>query len=58
MKNLIRNNLCKNMGLVITEELIYEYNIDGTHGKKRLKDFKNVYESLKGNYKIIMTFHF
>lgn len=39
------------MALLITEEVLYEYNVDGTHGKKRFKDFKNLYTCIEGNYK-------
>ncbi|XP_037825215.1 uncharacterized protein LOC119613285 [Lucilia sericata] len=47
IKNLIRKNIVKNIGLIISEELLYTYNVDGTHGKKRLKNFENIYNAIK-----------
>ncbi|XP_017478606.1 PREDICTED: uncharacterized protein LOC108368279 isoform X2 [Rhagoletis zephyria] len=43
MKTLIASNLNKNLSNVIANNLIMDYNLDGTHSKHRLKDFKNVY---------------
>lgn len=48
MKGLIRNDFCKNIGLIITEDLVNTFNIDGTHGKKRMKNFKNVFAAIEG----------
>ncbi|XP_075168831.1 uncharacterized protein LOC142240970 [Haematobia irritans] len=43
VRGLVRNNLCKNINLILSAELLYEFNVDGTHGKKRLKDYKNFF---------------
>ncbi|XP_017494972.1 PREDICTED: uncharacterized protein LOC108383095 [Rhagoletis zephyria] len=40
VKKIISSNLQKNIDLIFEPEFIYEYNTDGSHGKKRLKDFK------------------
>ncbi|XP_017473214.1 PREDICTED: uncharacterized protein LOC108364148 [Rhagoletis zephyria] len=40
VKQIIANNLQKNIDLISEPEFIYEYITDGSHGKKRLKDFK------------------
>ncbi|XP_067613950.1 uncharacterized protein [Eurosta solidaginis] len=47
VKKILRNKIDKNIDLVFDPELVYEYNLDGSHGKKGLKDIKNVYEVVK-----------
>lgn len=56
IKEIIRKNV-KNINLLISEEMLYKFNVDGTHGKKRLKDFPNLYNSIKG-MEIIYEFTF
>ncbi|XP_004524929.1 uncharacterized protein LOC101459469 [Ceratitis capitata] len=47
MKSIIRNQINKNIKSVLTEKLIMDFNLDGTHGKGRLKDYKNFYGSFR-----------
>ncbi|XP_017488037.1 PREDICTED: uncharacterized protein LOC108376342 isoform X1 [Rhagoletis zephyria] len=46
VKKIICNNLQKNIDLLLEPEFLYEYNIDGSHGKKRLKEYK-MFEVMK-----------
>lgn len=39
----------KNLKYILPNELIIEYNIDGIHGKKCLKNLDNFYTALTGN---------
>jgi len=48
MKTLIRSNIGKNLNETFGQKIIMGYNIDGTHGKNRLRDYKNVYTRLIG----------
>ncbi|XP_017494155.1 PREDICTED: uncharacterized protein LOC108382280 [Rhagoletis zephyria] len=43
IKTLIRNQIQKNIKNVLAESVIVDFNLDGTHGKGRLKDYKDFY---------------
>lgn len=46
MKSLLKGKLTKTLTSILSNEVIIDINIDGIHGKKRLKDFDNVYDAL------------
>lgn len=52
MNKLWRNNISKNLELILHPDIVMDYNVDGTHGKQRLKDFKKCYGVLIGNYSL------
>lgn len=49
MKSIIKGNVESHLNGIFGSGIILEYNVDGTHGKKRLRDFKHVYSALIGN---------
>ncbi|XP_050324484.1 uncharacterized protein LOC126755802 [Bactrocera neohumeralis] len=46
MKALLKGRLAKTLTDVISQSVCIEINLDGVHGKKRLKDFKAFYQTL------------
>lgn len=46
IKLSIKENLTKTLTEILALQLILLLNVDGTHGKKRLKDFGHFYEAL------------
>lgn len=46
MKLSLKGKLPKTLTTILSLELILAINIDGTHGKKRLKDFEKVFDAL------------
>ncbi|XP_049315787.1 uncharacterized protein LOC125779186 [Bactrocera dorsalis] len=46
MKALLKGRLAKTLTDVISQSVCIEVNLDGVHGKKRLKDFKAFYQTL------------
>ncbi|KAI8119857.1 hypothetical protein CVS40_8793 [Lucilia cuprina] len=47
MKSLLKGRLPKTFTDVISTRVCMDVNVDGVHGKKRLKDFKVFYHALK-----------
>ncbi|XP_036317778.1 uncharacterized protein LOC118732772 [Rhagoletis pomonella] len=43
IRTLLQHSLSKNLKYVFSTDIIMEYNVDGTHGKKSLKEYKNFY---------------
>lgn len=52
MTTLLRNDLRKNLTNILSEDILMDYNIDGTHGKQALKHCTNVLDVILGNYKL------
>lgn len=48
--------LIKGLPLIINEEILFEYNMEGIHGKKRFKTFKNILDVLYCKYDKIIIF--
>lgn len=51
MSILWRNCVGKNLDNILDPKIVMEFNIDGSHGKQRLKDYKNFYIALIGKNK-------
>ncbi|XP_037940044.1 uncharacterized protein LOC119672939 [Teleopsis dalmanni] len=49
IKLKLDGNILKNMEELIHRNIALMYNIDGTHGKKRFKDFVNLYSAIKAS---------
>ncbi|XP_037929181.1 uncharacterized protein LOC119688486 [Teleopsis dalmanni] len=43
---LLNSSVEKNLKNILDESVVLEYNVDGTYGKKRLKDYDNLYSVL------------
>ncbi|XP_036345940.1 uncharacterized protein LOC118755196, partial [Rhagoletis pomonella] len=43
IRTLLQHSLSKNLKYVFSTDIIMEYNVDGTHGKKSLKEHTNFY---------------
>lgn len=48
MKNLIAGNAERNLHKVFGRNIIMDFNVDGTFGKKGLRDFGNVLAAIIG----------
>ncbi|XP_017479562.1 PREDICTED: uncharacterized protein LOC108369083 isoform X1 [Rhagoletis zephyria] len=46
IRSMLQYSISKNLKNVFTNDIIMNYNVDGTHGKKSLKEFKNLYQVL------------
>ncbi|XP_036338795.1 uncharacterized protein LOC118748454 [Rhagoletis pomonella] len=46
MRTVLNHSVMKNLRYLLTTEIIMTYNIDGTHGKKGLKEFSKFYSAL------------
>lgn len=48
MKNLIGGNVGRNLHLIFGKGIIMNFNVDGTFGKKSLRDFGKVHAAIIG----------
>lgn len=48
IKNLIRGNVERNLNQIFGKNIIMDFNVDGTFGKKGLRDFSNVLAAIIG----------
>lgn len=49
MKILFGGNVERNLYQIFGPDIIKNFNVDGVFGKKRLKDYGNVYTTMIGN---------
>lgn len=48
MKCLLGGNAERNLHHIFGKDVVMDFNVDGTFGKKRLRDFPNVFEAIIG----------
>lgn len=53
MSKLWRNCVGKNIENILDSKVIMDYNVDGTHGKRSLRKYKNFYKALIGKLNIL-----
>lgn len=58
MSNLLKGRLTKTLTNVMSLSICMDVNVDGVHGKKRLKDFQSFFKALSGNLYIENNMNF